>query len=179
MRRSPRPHSPRPPPNLRQSRLATLELVFPSITEPPRPGNPTGFSPAPPLLPFGSYSEERSLIGLPTHPFLPEDIYLGCTIPTRNIDKLNRFRTHCAYLLQHRPDFRIDHPLTDIFRICPHPIVFAGFLWKYRTTITSEGILEDYRVITAHTDNSDSVLLKRAFSTFYSWSEYSYTTSIV
>jgi hypothetical protein len=140
---------------------------------------PTGALQAPQLLPFSSYSEEHSLIGLPTRPFLPEDLYLGCTIPSRNKDKLNRFRTHCAYLLQHHPDYKIDHPLTDIFRICPHPIVFAGFLWKYRTTITNEGILEDYRVITTHTDNSDSVLLKRAYTMFYSWSEYSYTTSII
>jgi hypothetical protein len=135
--------------------------------------------PAPPILPLGSYSEEWSLIGLPTCPFLPEDIYLGYTVPTRNKDKLNHFRTHCMYLLQHCPDYRIDHPLTDIFCICLHLIVFAGFLWKYRTTIMSEGVLEDYRVITAHTDNLDSVLLKRAYTTFYSWSEYSYTTSII
>jgi hypothetical protein len=134
---------------------------------------------APQILPFGSYSEEHSLIGLPTHPFLPEDLYLGCTIPTRNKDELNRFRTHWAYLLQHCPDYRIDHPLTDIFHICPHPIVFAGFLWRYRITITNEGILEDYRVITTHTDNSDSVLLKKVYTMFYSWSEYSYTIAIV
>jgi hypothetical protein len=126
---------------------------------------PTGVSQAPPILPLGSYSEEQSLIGLPTRPFLPEDIYLGCTVPTCNKDKLNHFRTHCTYLLQHCPDFQIDHPLTDIFYICLHPIVFASFLWKYRTT--------------AHTDNSDLVLLKRAYTMFYSWSEYSYTTSIV
>jgi hypothetical protein len=89
---------------------------------------PTGTLQVPPILPLGSYSEERSLIGLPTRPFLSEDIYLGCTVPTRNKDELNCFWTHCAYLLQHHPDYRIDHPLTDIFCICPHPIVFAGFL---------------------------------------------------
>jgi hypothetical protein len=182
MRRSPQPHSPRPDTTLRYSRPPTPELVFPSLSEQPqtpRPVYPTRVVEAPPILPLGSYSKERSLIGLPTCPFLPEDIYLGCTTPTRNKDELNHFRTHCAYLLQHRLDYRIDHPLTDIFRICPHPIVFAGFLWRYRTTITNKGILEDYRVITTHTDNSDLVLLKRAYTTFYSWSEYSYTTSIV
>jgi hypothetical protein len=52
-------------------------------------------------------------------------------------------------------------------------------LWKYRTTIMSKGILEDYQVITTHTDNSDLVLLKRAYTTFYSWTEYSYITSII
>jgi hypothetical protein len=135
--------------------------------------------PAPLILLVSSYNKEQSLIGLSTCPFLLEDIYLGCTTSTCNKDELNRFRTHCGYLLQHCPDLRIDHPLTDIFCICLHPIVFAGFLWKYRTTITHEGILEDYRIITAHTDNSDSVLLKRAYTTFYSWSKYSYTTSII
>jgi hypothetical protein len=182
MRRSPQPHSPRPNTDLRYSRPPTPELIFPSLSEQPqtpRPVYPIVTLQAPPILPLGSYNKEQSLIGLPTRPFLPEDIYLGCTVPTCNKDKLNRFRTHCTYLLQHRPDYRIDHPLMDIFRICLHPIVFAGFLWKYRTTITSEGILEDYQVITAHTDNLDSVLLKRAYTMFYSWSEYSYTTSIV
>jgi hypothetical protein len=67
----------------------------------------------------------------------------------------------------------------DIFCICLHLIVFASFLWKYRTTIMYEGILEDYHMITAHTNNLDSVLLKRVYTMFYSWSEYSYTTSII
>jgi hypothetical protein len=125
-------------------------------------------NPGPQIHLVGSYNEDQSLIGLPFCPFLLEDIYLGCTVPTRNKDKLNRFRSYCRYLLQHHPDYRIDHLLTDIFCICPHPIVFAGFLWKYRITITHEGILEDYHVITAHTDNSDSILLKRAYTTFYS-----------
>jgi hypothetical protein len=136
-------------------------------------------NPGPQIQPIGSYNEDQSLIGLPFHPFLLEDIYLGYTIPTCNKDKLNHFRAHYRYLLQHHPDYRIDHPLTDIFHICLHPIVFAGFLWKYRTTIMHEGILEDYCMITTHTDNSDSILLKRVYTTFYSWSEYSYITSII
>ena len=104
-----------------------------------------------------SYTETHGLIGFPEQPFLPEDDYLGCTLPTRSLPELRQFRDHCAYLLQHRPDYQIDHPLTDLFRICPHPIVFAGFLWRYRIFITNQGILEDYRVVTAATDNSDSV----------------------
>ena len=55
------------------------------------------------------------------------------------------------YLLQHCPDYQIDHPLTDLFYICPHPIVFAGFLWRYQIFITNQGILEDYQVVTAAT----------------------------
>ena len=104
-----------------------------------------------------SYTETHGLIGFPEQPFLPEDDYLGCTLPTRSLPELCQFRDHCAYLLQHHPDYQIDHPLTDLFRICPHPIVFAGFLWRYRIFITNQGILEDYRVVTAATDNSDSV----------------------
>ena len=61
------------------------------------------------------------------------------------------------YLLQHHPDYQVEHPLTDLFCICPHPIVFVGFLWRYQIFITNQGILEDYQVVTASTNNSDSV----------------------
>jgi hypothetical protein len=146
--------------------------MFPSLSEQsqtPRPMYPTELSnPGPQIQLISSYNEDQSLIGLLFHPFLPEDIYLGCTVPTYNKDKLNCFKSHCGYLLQHRPDYRIDHSLINIFHICLHPIVFAGFLWKYRTTIIYEGILEDYCIITTHTDNLDLVLLKRAYTTFYS-----------
>ena len=126
-----------------------------------------------------SYNEAHRLIGFPERPFLPEADYLGCILPTCNLSELRQFRDCCAYLLQHRPDYQIDHPLTDIFRICPYPIVFFGFLWRYRIFITNQGILEDYRVVNTSTDNSDSVRLRKAFTAFYSWSEYSYTVSIV
>jgi hypothetical protein len=181
--RSPQPHSPHPDPNLRYSRPPTPEPVYPLLSEQPR--DPKITLPAelgnlgPQIQTTTSYTEDWSLIGLPARPFLSEDVYLGCTVPTRNKDKLNHFRSHCGYLLQHRPDLTINHPLMDIFHICPHPIVFARFLWRYRITIMHKGILEDYHVLTAHTDNSDSILLKRAYTMFYSWSEYSYTTSII
>ena len=126
-----------------------------------------------------SYNETHRLIRFLERPFLPEDDYLGCTLPTSNLSELWQFRDCCVYLLQHHPDYQIDHPLTDIFCICPHPIVFVGFLWRYRIFITNQGILEDYCMVTASTDNSDSVRLRKAFTAFYSWSEYSYTVSIV
>jgi hypothetical protein len=169
MQRSPQPQSPWPGPNLRHSRPPTPEPMYPSLSEQSRPIYLVELSNSgPQIQPIGSYNEDQSLIGLPFCLFLSEDIYLECTVPTHNKDKLNHFRAHCGYLLQHCPDYRIDHPLTNIFCICPHPIVFASFLWKYRTTITHEGILEDYCMITAHTNNSDSVLLKRAYTMFYS-----------
>ena len=104
-----------------------------------------------------SYNENHGLIEFPERPFLPEDDYLGCTLPTHNLSELRQFRDRCAYLLQHRPDYQIEHPLTNLFRICPHPIVFIGFLWRYQIFITNQGILEDYQVVTAFTNNSDSV----------------------
>ena len=104
-----------------------------------------------------SYNEAHGLIRFPERPFLPEDNYLGCTLPTHSLSELQQFRDRCMYLLQHCPDYQIDHPLTDLFYICPHPIVFAGFLWRYRIFITNQGILEDYQVVTAATNNSDSV----------------------
>jgi hypothetical protein len=138
--------------------------MYSSLSKQPqtlRPMYPTELSnPGPQIQPISFYNKEQSLIGLLFCPFLLEDIYLECTVPTCNKDKLNHFRSHYRYFLQHHPDYRIDHPLMDIFCICPHPIAFAGFVWKYRTTIIHKGILEDYCIITAHTDNSDSVLLR-------------------
>ena len=114
-----------------------------------------------------SYNEAHGLIGFPERPFLPEDHYLGCTLPTCNLSELRQFRDRCTYLLQHHSDYQIEHPLTDLFRICPHPILFVGFLWRYQIFITNQGILEDYRVVTTSTNNSDSVRLRKAFTAFY------------
>jgi hypothetical protein len=132
MQRSSHPRSPQPDPNLRYSRPPSPEPVYPSLNEQPRTPKPV--FPAelansePRIHPIASYTEDRSLIGLSFHPFFPEDIYLGCMVPTCNKEELNYFRSHCGYLLQHRLDYKIDHLLVDIFRICPYPIVFAGFL---------------------------------------------------
>jgi hypothetical protein len=148
MQRSPHPQSPWPDPNLRYSRPSTPEPVYPSLSEWPRTPEPTFpaelANPGPQIHPISSYTEDWSLIRLLFCPFFPEDIYLGCMVPTCNKEELNHFRSHYRYLLQHHLDYKVDHLLTDIFCICLYPIVFAGFLWKYRTTIIYKGILEDY-----------------------------------
>ena len=182
------------PPLRRQRNWFTHKQPTPSaepsqISQVPTPVNYPTIHQAPglqdivhgPTRPIGNllYNEDHGLIEFPERPFLPEDNYLGCTLPTCNLSELRQFRDCCAYLLQHCPDYRIEHPLTDLFHICPHPIVFVGFLWRYWIFITNQGILEDYQVVTASTDNSDSVRLRKAFTTFYGWSEYSYTVSIV
>jgi len=87
------------------------------------------------------------IVGTSFQPFLPEETYLAKATPTRNSEELCIFKKHCLYLLQHCPDIHINHLFTDLFKITPHPIVFNGFLWKYRTSITNKGILEDYRLI--------------------------------
>ena len=38
---------------------------------------------------------------------LPEDDYLGCTLPTHSLSELRQFRDHFVYLLQHHPDYQM------------------------------------------------------------------------
>src|SRR5947208_4029863 len=170
-------------------RLAS-PTIFPSINIPvqrterplPEPPQVKQYRPALPLPTVnfsGSYDEHQELEGIPFLPFLPENNYLGVMVPTRNRTELQAFRYRCAYLLQHCPDYHITHPIADLFHFCPHPNTFVGFLWRYRITITHEGVLEDYRIITTATGQTSSTFLKRQFTIFYSWTDYSYTTSII
>jgi len=118
------------------------------------------------------------IVGTPFQPFLPEDTYLAKATPTRNQEELHIFKKHCLYLLQHHPDIHIDHLFMDLFKVTPHPIVFNGFLWKYRTTITNYGILEDYRLIDSeHT--TESTCLSKQCTVFYSWEGSSYTVTLI
>jgi len=118
------------------------------------------------------------IVGTPFQPFLPEDTYLAKATPTRNQEELRIFKCHCLYLLQHRPDVHIDHLFTDLFKVTPHPIVFNGFLWKYRTSITNEGILEDYRLIDSE-HSTESTRLSKQCTVFYSWEGNSYTVTLI
>jgi hypothetical protein len=118
------------------------------------------------------------IVGTPFQPFLPEDTYLAKATPTRNSEELRIFKQHCLYLLQHRPDVHIDHLFTDLFKVTPHPIIFNGFLWKYRTSITNEGILEDYRLIDSE-HSTESTRLTKQCTVFYSWEGNSYTVTLV
>jgi len=118
------------------------------------------------------------IVGTPFQPFLPEDTYLAKATPTRNSEELRIFKNHCLYLLQHRPDVHIDHLFTDLFKVTPHPIIFNGFLWKYRTSITNEGILEDYRLIDSE-HSTESTRLSKQCTVFYSWEGNSYTVTLI
>jgi len=96
----------------------------------------------------------------------------------RNSEELRIFKQHCLYLLQHCPDVHINHLFTDLFKVTPHPIVFNGFLWKYQTSITNEGILEDYRLIDSEHSTESTRLLKQC-TVFYSWEGNSYTVTLI
>ena len=97
----------------------------------------------------------------------------------RDKHEFSTFRSHCWYLLQARTERHIEHPLSELTRLAPNPIIFSGFLWKYRTSVTSEGILEDYRVI----DRSDTIpavpRLLKGYTVFYRWTETSYSIAFV
>jgi len=118
------------------------------------------------------------IVGMPFQPFLPEDTYLAKATPTRNSEELRIFKQHCLYLLQHCSDVHIDHLFMDLFKVTPHPIMFNGFLWKYQTTITNEGILEDYRLIDLE-HPTESTCLSKQCTVFYSWEGNSYTVTLI
>ena len=145
--------------------METVPLVYPTIllpshieptpsyhANPPPPVIPPGFEryreallPPTPLTTIASGGSE--LIGKTYQAFLPEDKYLATTIPTRDINEFNTFCNHCWYLLQAHTERHIEHPLSELTTLAPDPIIFTGFLWKYRTSINQEGILEDYQNI--------------------------------
>ena len=58
-----------------------------------------------------------------------------------------------------------------------HPNIFAGFVWKYRTSIMHNGILEDYHVITPTQQITEVVQLIRTYLVYHSWQEDSVTVS--
>ena len=138
--------------------------------------------PLPPLPPTphpleGNVSEGSLKLELPFRPSYPENIYLTSTLPTHNRSELCHFKDHCRYLLRHRPDYHVQHPFTDIFTFSPHPNIFASFVWKYRDSITHNGILEDYCVITPTQQIMDIVQLVRTYLVYHSWREDSVTVS--
>ena len=67
----------------------------------------------------------------------------------------------------------------DIFSFAPHPIIFVDFIWKYRTSITRNGILEEYCHIWSGTENTESIRLIKAYSVFYSWDNDSFTITLI
>jgi len=124
-----------------------------------------------------SVSGNSDLVGATSQIYLPEVIYLGVTTPTRNRTELHIFKQHCLFLLQNRTEKHISHPLTELQTITPHIGAFNKFFWKYRTSITINGILEDYRGITHHSDTRTPCLVK-VCTIFYSWDNPSYTVTL-
>jgi len=51
-------------------------------------------------------------------------------------------------------------------------------LWRYRITITTEGVLEDYQIIARTSHLPITAALQRAFTVFYDWNAAGYTVSI-
>jgi len=92
-------------------------------------------------------SEGSELIGRTFQSFLPEHKYLANTVPTQSKKELNAFQGHCWYLLQGQQEHHIEHLLSELTDLCPDPIIFSGYLWKYCTSVNNDSILEDYQII--------------------------------
>jgi len=137
---------------------------------------PTPFEPPAPLESIVSGGSE--IIGRTFQSFLLGHKYLANTVPTRSQKELDAFRTHCWYLLQGRPEHHIEHLLLELTKLCPDPIIFLGYLWKYRTSINNNGILEDYWIIQQTETCPQTARLNKAYTIFYSWHDNSYTISL-
>jgi len=132
----------------------------------------------PPRIESDSSSGTLELSGQIHQPFLPEALYLGPGIPTRNSAELQAFVNHCRYILGQRNNRIINHSITDLHEITPAPAVFAGHLWRYRIIINIDGILEDYRIIARTTNLPITTALQHAFTVYYDWNAIGYTVTI-
>ena len=143
-------------------RTTPLPPRTPNSPVPPTPVYPTISTPSQQIVSVEDIWPRQfdHIVGTPFQPFLLEDTYLAKATPTRNQEELQIFKQHCLYLLQHCPDIHIDHLFTDLFKVTPHPIIFNGFLWKYQTSITNKGILEDYRLIDSEHSTESTRLSK-------------------
>ena len=81
-------------------------------------------------------------------------------------------------MLQGRQERHIEHLLSELTDLTPDPIVFTGYLWKYRTTVNNDGILEDYQIINRTDSRPQTAQLNRAYTVFYGWHDNSYTVSL-
>jgi len=138
-----RPRDQSAPPVLPQThQTSNHSPVFPTLATP---------VPTPVLQPFiplriesDSSSGTLELSGTVHQPFLLEVLFLSPGIPTQNSAELQAFVNHCRFLLGQHQNRTINHSITDLHEITLAPAVFAGHLWRYRITITTEGVLEDY-----------------------------------
>jgi hypothetical protein len=140
---------------------------------------PSLATPAPVFIPPqpSPHASSPDLTGRSPQPFLPEQLYLAKTLPTRTRAELQSFLNHCNYLLQNSQERVIRHSLTELHSITPNPVDFRGFLWRYKVVITRSGVLEDYREIVRNT--ADQVIAYKAYEVFYSWTDQSYTVTLI
>jgi len=190
-RQTPQPATPNPTPPI------YLTIIPPSHIEPTPSYH---VYPPPPVLPslLDNYQEASlppipfetpvplesvvsggsELIGKTFQSFLPEHKYLANTVPTQSKKELNAFWGYCWYLLQGQQERYIEHLLSELTDLCPDPIIFSGYLWKYHTLVNNDGILEDYWIIQRTETCLQTAHLNRAYTVFYSWHNNSYTVSL-
>ena len=89
--------------------------VYPSLTTPA-----PVFIPPPP----SPHASSPDLTGRSPQPFLPEQLYLAKTLPTRTHTELQSFLNHCNYLLQNYQEKVIHHSLMELHSITPNPVDF-------------------------------------------------------
>jgi len=81
-------------------------------------------------------------------------------------------------LLQGQQERHIEHLLSELMELCPDPIIFSGYLWKYHTSVNNNGILEDYWIIQRTETHPQTARLNKAYTIFYGWHNNSYTVSL-
>ena len=118
------------------------------------------------------------MAGIPPQPFLPEQPFLSFSIPTRDRAELRTFVNHCTYLLQQRPEVQINHPITELQQITTHPVVFEGYIWRYRIVISRQGIIEDYRTVERTRTLPETARLIKFCTAFYSWDARHWTVEL-
>jgi len=153
-------------------------LVLPSLLDNYQEASlpPTPFETPAPIESIVSGGSE--IVGRTFQSFLPGHKYLATTVPTQSKKELDAFCTHCWYQLQGRQECHIEHLLSELTKLCPDPIIFSRYLWKYRTSINNDGILEDYRIIQQTETHPQTARLNRAYTVFYGWHDNSYTVSL-
>jgi len=81
-------------------------------------------------------------------------------------------------LLQGQQECHIEHLLSELMELCPDPIIFSGYLWKYHTSVNNDSILEDYWIIQQTETRPQTAHLNKAYTVFYGWHDNSYMVSL-
>jgi hypothetical protein len=188
----PRPPSPHPriaPPPVRH------QAPLPPLPREPRPlpirNRDIPVIPREPSSPPNSSTSEEDkkyvLSQKAQHCFLPDELFLHITLPTRSPTELTVFKFNCQLrydqiLAQHTdpvnlPDTAVTIPLARLYQLTPDPIVFLNLLWKSRTKFDHFGITEEYFWIRRNYRIPHLVYLARAYRIYYPWSDDTWTVS--